>query len=202
MEATTLLYGTQNQFLDTINHNRSTRKSSSAFIISEILNWDIDFTLLITLYHAIGLLAQHRIISEGYSHFSDFYLQNTWFLPVLVTLNQSLNERLEKDTYYQHSDDNNIRTYPYSKINVLWVVDTWSVISTTSITIQDILDVEKIVWAVPKTKTRERFFIKSTSTKPKINLNWTLDNFDLIDSSYIYRFLENLKQQVKLILPK
>lgn len=200
METTTLLYGTQRQYVDEIKSNGITKKNSSAFIINEMISWDIDFTLLTALYHAIGLSVQHWILSEGYNYFSDFYLQNSWFLPVLITFRQTPTEKVEIDDYYQHLDNNAIRTYPYSKINLLWVVDIWSVTSITPITMQDILDVENIVWAIPKTKSKERFFTKSSSSIPKIHSSWVLGNFDLIDSDYIYRFLEKLSQRVKLVL--
>jgi len=194
-----LVHWSQDRYIKDIESNWLFHENASLFNIWLDSISDLNFTIMMSVYHALWIQVQDLIIRWWYRSLSEFYEENNDFLPWLVYFKPlEDNASCLKNRKYISCIDNK-ETYSYLKISEIWWLFNEYILKIINFTIDDFYNVEKnIIKNLVLKSGKERFFIKNDCNSLIIKdpkLQW----FNLIDKDYLYLILKGVIENKNIL---
>ncbi len=180
------IYTTQKRFIKNILNSWLNRETAAAFFYDSRCNWDLLFTLAVSIYHWISLDVQNNILVNDIKSFSFFYDKHLDFIPSVILFEDSIPLLNEHHFNVYQSYDWERLTFPYYKIKDIWSLK--KIYKVFDISIDDIVYSEHNIWDL--IEWNDRFFSKSFD-----NI-WDFFKCKIIDKKQIYSFCNNLAKKI------
>ncbi len=189
MKESYFIYTTQKRFIKNILNSWLNRETAAAFFNNSECNWDLLFTLAVSIYHWISLEVQDIILNNNIKSFSSFYINYVDLLPSVILFNDCILDLDDIPNSVYQSYDSEMLTFPYYKVKHIWWLK--KIYKVLDISIDDIIYAERNIWDLKGWE--DRFFLK------KFDNTWNLFKYKIIDKNQIYCFCTNLAKRISWI---
>jgi len=160
------ILGTQDRFVPTICSDGINRWNTALFALDEADFFEqkdkVVFTIAIAIYHAVSLASQRSIKESGRS-LSQFYSENPSLIPAILVIRSyivdSISSASENTNNYSHTDDPNLESFPYGKVEYFGDIKPSEIRDVIKI---NLIDIEKNHdKRIPCNSENKRFFKKN-----------------------------------------